>query len=198
MLTMISLLQKSAKKPPFAARLTENDHINPKPDGTGGEGSNRDSNKSPCRSRRQLALFLFDTGSRPAEIGNALKIKKATLFRYYQQWKKKPPFFEYQYREARKCFRRIGNGGRRQVASFLARQLGTSEEELLQQMEKPWAIKQIVTGEWKQWPVQRTSEKPRTAPDQLKELLLSRFYGREVREIVDIAMGRDSGSDEDK
>ena len=28
-------------------------------------------------------------------------------------------------------------------------------------MRKPWAIRQIVTGEWKQWPVQVTHTRPR-------------------------------------
>jgi len=36
-----------------------------------------------------IAFKLFDSGNRPAEVSNMLPLKKPTLFRYFQEWKRK-------------------------------------------------------------------------------------------------------------
>ena len=41
-----------------------------------------------------IAFKLFDNGKRPAEISNTLSLKKQTVFRYFQEWKKRRRIIE--------------------------------------------------------------------------------------------------------
>ena len=91
------------------------------------------------------------------------------------------------YRFTRTLFRRIGTDGRRTIANVLAAELGTSEEEVLAQMRKPWSIKQIITGDWRHWPVRRTGVRPTSKLRAWLLLRLSRDSAREVRYIIKMA-----------
>ncbi len=41
-----------------------------------------------------IAFKLFDNGKRPAEISNTISLKKPTVFRYFQEWKKRRRIIE--------------------------------------------------------------------------------------------------------
>jgi len=77
------------------------------------------------------------------------------------------------------------------IARLLASELGTSEEGILVQMRKPWAIKQIVTGEWRQWPVRSTSARHKTIFNKGVQILLSLRHSREIRYILEMAINQD-------
>ena len=44
--------------------------------------------------QKEKAFKLFDQGKRPAEVFDKLALKKTTIFRYYQLWKKKQALAE--------------------------------------------------------------------------------------------------------
>ena len=145
----------------------------------------------PGRSRRQRAFMLFDLRVRPAAAAPMVGLSKVTAFRYFQQWKRLPPLFEIKYKLAKKCFRKLNQSERRIIAKFLASELCTTEAEILAQLRKPWAIKQIVIGEWKQWPVGKSIARYRTILSKGLQILLSLRLSKEVRHILEMANNQD-------
>lgn len=140
------------------------------------------------RSRRQQAFMLFDMGMRPADAAPMVGLGKATAFRYFQQWKKLPPLFEVKYKLARWCFRKLDRNERRIIAHALANELGTTEVDISAQLGKPWAMRQIVTGEWRQWSVKSSAARRRTVFGKGVQILLSLRHSREVRHILKMAI----------
>lgn len=159
--------------------------------------ANSQSHKDPPkrivsgRSMRQRAFIAFDLGMRPADVARMIKLSQTTAFRYFQQWKKLPPLFELKYKLARKCFRELGYNDRRIIAQALANELGATEAEISAQLRKPWAIRQIVTGEWRRWPVRSTSARHKTIFNKGVQILLSLRHSREVRYILEMAINQD-------
>ncbi len=102
-------------------------------------------------SLRRQAFSYFDLGRRPATVARLLGIKFSTTSRYYQQWKKLPYLFESRYRYARDCYRKLGQRDRGLIAGILADELGTTKQVVLARMQKPWGLKQMVSGQWRQW-----------------------------------------------
>ena len=142
------------------------------------------------RSKRQQAFMVFDLGVRPTDSARIVGLSKATAFRYFQQWKKLPPLFEFKYKLARKCFRKLDRSDRKIITQALASELGTTEAEILVQLRKPWAIRQIVTGEWRQWPVKGSAAQRSTIFVKGVQLLLSLLHSREVRHILEMAVNQ--------
>jgi hypothetical protein len=142
------------------------------------------------RSARAWAFDFFDDGSRPVHVARTLDIDQATAFRYYQQWKKLPPFFKYKYKAARLWFRRLGYRNRKKISRVLARELGTSVKEVSFHMQKPWAVKQIVSGEWRKWPVNRTRGQRKHILNSMLGKAWQLAYPREAKYILDLAMNQ--------
>lgn len=149
------------------------------------------------RTMRQQAFVAFNFGMRPADVARMLELRETTAYRYFQQWKKMPPLFGIKYQLARRCFRKLSHDDHRVIARLLASKLGTSEEGILVQMRKPWAIKQIVTGEWRQWPIPRkgTGQKVRLSTWLRVGLLLRK--SREAKHILEMAMNQNINPFED-
>ena len=82
-------------------------------------------------------------------------MKATTAYRYFQQWKKLPPDYLLKYELMKKYYRKLDSTERRLIAEWLATSTDTTVAEILTQMRKPWALKQLVTGEWRQWPVRK-------------------------------------------
>lgn len=118
--------------------------------------NNHQNEQNANRSTRSRAFLAFDLGTRPARVAKMLNAKPTTIYRYHQQWKKLPPSFQIKYKAARKLYNKLSYSERSAFVKLLAARLGGSEEEVQALMIKPWALRQIVTGEWKQWPVSRT------------------------------------------
>lgn len=158
--------------------------------------ANRESQKNPpkramsSRSMRQQAFMAFDLGVRATDVTEIIDLSQTTAFRYYQQWKKLPPFLETKYKVARRCFRKLNHKDRRKIAQILAQELGTWEGEVSAHMRKPWAIKQIVTGEWRQWSVNSTDGRPRTVLNKAVQVLLSLRFSKEAKFILEMAMNQ--------
>ncbi len=142
------------------------------------------------RSLRQQVFQLFDYGFQPGDLPQQLPIKTEAAFTYHQQWKRLPPFFGLKYRIARKLFRQINNRDRRNIARYLAVELGTTVDQILDNMRRPWAVKQIVTGEWRQWPVKKTPRRGRLLAEGMKSLRRL-GYSRQVKDILELAMNQE-------
>ena len=158
--------------------------------------ANRELQKNPPkrdmsgRSMRQQAFMLFDLGMRATDVTEIIDLSQTTAFRYYQQWKKLPSFLETKYKVARRCFRKLNDKERRKIAKVLAHELGTSQEEVSTHMRKPWATKQIVTGEWRQWPVNSAGARRKTVLNKAVQALLSLRFSQEVKFILEMAMNQ--------
>lgn len=109
----------------------------------------------PSKSMRKKVFLLYDVGKRPSETAEILGIKDTHAYRYYQQWKHLPPLFYPKYREARKLWRKLSQADRTMFVRALALKINASEKELEVLVRKPWSLKAIVSGEWKNWPVRR-------------------------------------------
>jgi len=158
--------------------------------------ANRELHKEPPkravsgRSMRLQVFMAFDLGMRPTDVTRMINLSQTTAFRYFQQWKKMPPLFKAKYKLARKCFHELGYNDRRIIARALANELGTTEAQISAQLGKPWAIRQIVTGEWKQWPVKSTCTRHKTIFNKDVRILLSLLHSREVRYILEMAINQ--------
>ena len=139
-------------------------------------------------SWRKQSFLMFDLGFTHAKVADALGIKKPTAATYFTQWRRYPPLFRGRMAAVRASFRRIGRHGRRTIAGLLAAELRTSRDQVLLHMSKPWAMKQIASGEWRRLPVEkRVGVAARTTPRGLRWLRES-LASRHVKLIADLAM----------
>lgn len=106
---------------------------------------------SPRRSLRQEAFISFDLHLEPVDVVQLLGIKPATAYRYHQAWKHLPPGYSFKYQVARTIHRKLTTQDKEIIARVIADKLGTSKGEVLDKMAKPWALKQLVIGEWMNW-----------------------------------------------
>lgn len=116
---------------------------------------------------RQWAFFYFDRGLRPSEVAPEAGISTRTARRYYAHWKKLPPAHISNY----KVFSELMKNNdeiRQQIIDKVANNLGMSREEVIQRLQKPWGIKQLVMG---RWPNYRRQEEQRKTEVRLEAAL---------------------------
>ena len=100
------------------------------------------------RSARQRAFLAFDRGLRPAQVAREVEdVKRRTIYRYFEHWKKLPPNLDRTYGIARTLLK-SGSEFSEELIKLLAGGLGMSEEEVIERLEKPWGIKQSLMGRW--------------------------------------------------
>ena len=129
---------------------------------------------SPRRSLRQEAFICFDLHLEPADVVRLLGMKPATAYRYHQTWKKLPPCYVIKYQAARTIHRDLNAKDKEIIAEVIADKLGTSKDEVLSKMAKPWTLKQLVTGEWMNWELPPTDSRRRSLFRGLAQRLLTR------------------------
>ena len=98
-------------------------------------------------SARQQAFEAFGYGKRPAEVAPMVGISLRTACRYFADWKKLPRNSELWYRIA-KAGLKNRPGFPEEVIKTFAAKLDMSEEEVRGRLQKPWAMKQLLTGKW--------------------------------------------------
>lgn len=99
------------------------------------------------RSARRRAFEAFDRGLRPTQVTGEVDISLRTARRYHADWKKQPRALELRYqlaKEARKYTPEIEN----ELVKALAAELDLPEETILERLQKPWGLKQLVRGDW--------------------------------------------------
>jgi len=99
------------------------------------------------RSARQRAFDAFDRGMRPAEVSQRVGISPRTACRYFADWKKLPKNLDRRYRVA-KAVHKGAHEFSEQTIKSLAGELGMSEEEAIERLQKPWGLKQLLMGKW--------------------------------------------------
>jgi hypothetical protein len=139
-------------------------------------------------SARQQAFTLFLNGFRPAQIfkDKMVPVKKTTLFRYHSDWKKEQQVPSYSViRKLRKSHPEIADD----TIKMLAEVLNISEGEAISYWNKPWGVKQLLSGEWPradraeiQGKIQsrlvasleiiRLAEKFKSSPEQFTDVLI--------------------------
>lgn len=136
---------------------------------------------------------------RPAEIAHQMmNFRLSTCFRYFQQWKRLPPRFLVKYKVAKTLFRKLGAENRPIIAKVLAAKLGAPAWEVLAQMRKPWSIKQIVSGEWREWPVTKTGVSRRNRAMAWFQFRLAARQSPEMRDIMQIVFNPNLGTDKNR
>jgi hypothetical protein len=97
------------------------------------------------QSLRKRAFALFDQGSRPVKISKLLNAKPATIYRYFEDWKKLPKNLESEYKKRRKAMRNPEYS--HNVIKILSEYLRKPESEVIKMMQKPWDLKRLLTGQ---------------------------------------------------
>ena len=100
------------------------------------------------RSGRRRAFDAFDRGLRPSVVAKEEHLKPNTVYRYFQQWKKLPRNYEMEYK-AFQTLKKSGIGFSEDTIKTLAVGLGISEEEVRRDLQKPWGLKRLLMGKWK-------------------------------------------------
>ncbi len=99
------------------------------------------------RSLRSQAFDLFDKEYRPSQIykQQLVAASQKTLFRYYEDWKKKKGSTQYRIlREINKKNPDITQ----KIVTALSEQLEMPVEEVIKRMGKPWGLIQFLRGQW--------------------------------------------------
>ena len=99
------------------------------------------------RSGRRRAFDAFDRGLRPSQVAREENIKPKTAYRYFEDWKKLPKNLESEYR-AFKTLKKRGIDFTEKTIELLVEALDMSEEEVMERLQKPWGIKQLLMGKW--------------------------------------------------
>lgn len=111
------------------------------------------------KSLRSQCFLCFELDERPAAVARWLKMKPTTAFRYYQSWKRCIPSFFLKHEAARHLRQGLSMPEKRTLATTLAAELNGLPDEVLLLLGQPWSTRQMVTGEWRQWPVRRVSRR---------------------------------------
>jgi transposase len=99
------------------------------------------------RSARRRAFEAFDDGKKPAEVAGIIRISKKTARRYFADWKKLPHDLEITYRLLKPTRRGTPEFFPETIKSLSA-YLGMTEEEVLERLDQPWGLKQLLMGRW--------------------------------------------------
>ncbi len=111
------------------------------------------SRKYPIRydeygiSARKQAFELFDKGRMPEEVIQEMNISLATAKRYYFQWKKLPKNMNASYRLLKSMLKSNSKMMQEMVES-LAQKTGMTEDDVLAELQKPWAFRRLALGWW--------------------------------------------------
>ena len=98
------------------------------------------------RSARSRAFKLFEKGMMPAQAANIVDISKRTARRYFADWKKMPENLDKRYKLAQLAIKEAPF--REEVISIVAKKLEISESKAEKRLQKPWGLKQFLSGKW--------------------------------------------------
>lgn len=99
------------------------------------------------RSLRQQAFELFNNKLRPTEIykQQLMRAKLTTLFRYYEDWKRKGDHVSY--RITKKVMKENPDFTQQMIMA-LSEHLEMPVQEVIRRLQRPWGLKQALRGQW--------------------------------------------------
>lgn len=98
-------------------------------------------------SLRARCFELFEQGKRPVAVAEELKMKEATVFRYFRDWKQLGPNFELEYAYVRSLFRKTALDRDKNIELF-ARACGIEKEQLETNIAQPHGLRRLMTGKF--------------------------------------------------
>ena len=99
------------------------------------------------KSARQACFRFFDAGLTPAQAARVAGVSARTARRYRCDWRKLPEKLGPKYRDM-KAFHVKVPGFRQTAVEFLAKQLRMPEQRIWERLQKPWALRQLLLGQW--------------------------------------------------
>lgn len=84
---------------------------------------------------------------KPGEVAQIVGVSPRTAYRYFADWKKLPQNLELDYRMM-KSLQRSSREFSQRTVDLLSTSLEMSEEEVVERLEKPWGLKQLLMGKW--------------------------------------------------
>ena len=111
------------------------------------------------RSARQRAFALFDQGCTPAGVAAQVEISARTARRYHADWKKRPENYDIRYVLMKMAL--LDQHVRSRVAQAVASELKLPVRAVLPYLSRPWAAKQLLTGEWRNWAAEERERRER-------------------------------------
>jgi hypothetical protein len=130
-------------------------------------------------SLRARCFALFDQEKRPVEIAIELKVKDATVFRYYRDWKKLGPNFERQYAFVKSLFSNTSTERDKNLELF-SRACGVSKEQFETILSTPHGLRRFLTGKY-YFPIQADADHKRYVALQLALIISDHLINNKGR-----------------
>ena len=99
------------------------------------------------RSAKRRAFEAFEDGKTPAEVAPMVSISARTARHYFADWKKLPQNLEETYRMLKTAPRGTREFFPETIKSLSAH-LGMTEGEIVERLNQPWGLKQLLMGRW--------------------------------------------------
>lgn len=169
------------------------EHTSKFPDDKPPNNINRTSNieskaelKSHLSLRSKAFLFFNALGMRPLKFSSIYHCKPETAFRYYQQWKRLPRYYEQHYALAKRLFHHLSHGEKEILMLGLAINKCTSLQEIQAYLQTPWAIKQLISGKWTDWPTTQLNNKEINKLKMRYKMLTPFGVSKNLRTLYDL------------
>ena len=150
------------------------------------------------RSARRRAFYAFDSGKRPSEVARQVRISFETACRYFADWKKLPKNWRLRYDLAKRVLKGE-TGMSKRVIALLADHLCISEEEVMERIQKPWGIKQLLTDQWPNYRREQVYGKQearlRAALELVRFVESSGMSPEDIKKLIEILVTRASDSE---
>jgi hypothetical protein len=143
----------------------------------------RDSEGLSLRAR---SFELFEQGKRPSEVAEELKMKEATVFRYFRDWKRLGPNFNKYHDYVRSLFDKKAPDRNKNIELF-AGACGISKEEFEAILSRPHGLRRFLTGKF-YFPVQADVDHKKCIVLELA-ILMSDFVVKEGGKFGDVYFG---------
>jgi len=99
------------------------------------------------RTARQACFFQFDHGKGPSEAAEFVGVSLHTAYRYHHDWKHQGSYFAMRYKVAKALRQRSPDLSLETIKS-LGAELGMSEEEVVERLQRPWGLHKLLRGQW--------------------------------------------------